>query len=101
MKVIQPNCRIQFTSADIDFVVSILGTKAGTADCVTKLLGDPDTRDLILDDDTLFHALLERRGCVMVSSHFYFYILVRNVLKRTGVDDRVVADYVAEVLAEY
>jgi hypothetical protein len=101
MKVIQPNCRIQFTSADIDFVVSILGTKAGTADCVTKLLGDPDTRDLILDDDTLFHALLERRGCVMVSSHFYFYILVRNVLKRTGVNDRVVADYVAEVLAEY
>jgi hypothetical protein len=101
MKVIQPNCRIQFTAADVDFVVAILGKKAGDADCVTKLLGDPDTRDLILDDADLFHAVIEHRGCLTLSSHFYFYILVRHVLRKNGIDDRVVADYVAEVLAEY
>lgn len=101
MKVIQPNCRIQFTAADIDFVVAVLGQKTGDADCVVKLLGDPDTRDLILDDEQLFHALLEHRGCLTVSSHFYFYILVRQVLRRSGIDDRVVADYVAEILAEF
>jgi hypothetical protein len=101
MKVIQPNCRIQFTAADVDFVVAVLGTKAGDAACVVRLLGDPDTRDLILDDEKLFQALLEHRGCLTVSSHFYFYILVRQVLRRGGIDDRVVADYVAEILAEY
>jgi len=101
MKVIQPNCRIQFTASDIDFVVSLLGNKTGDADCVTRLLSDPDTRDLILDDDKLFHTLLEHRGCLTVSSHFYFYILVRQVLRKTGIDDRVVADYVAEILAEF
>jgi hypothetical protein len=101
MKVIQPNCRIQFTAADVDFVVAILGKKTGDADCVTKLLSDADTRDLILDDDELFHAVIEHRGCLSLSSHFYFYILVRNVLRRNKVDDRIVADYVAEVLAEY
>ena len=101
MKVIQPNCRIQFTAADIDFVVGVLGKQAGDAECVTKLLADPDTRDLILDDEQLFQAVIERRGCLSLSSHFYFYILVRNVLRKSGVDDRVVADYVAEVLAEY
>ena len=36
-----------------------------------------------------------------VSTHFYFYVLVRHVFKRSGIEDRVVADYVAEVLAEY
>lgn len=101
MKVIQPNCRIQFTAADIDFVVATLGHKAGDADCVTRLLGDPDTRDLILDDEQLFRAVIEQRRCLTLSSHFYFYILVRNVLRRNGIDDRIVADYVAEVLAEY
>jgi len=101
MKIIQPNCRIQFTAGDVDFVVAVLGHKAGDAECVVKLLGDADTRDLILDDEAIFRALLENRGCLTVSSHFYFYILVRNVLRRTGVDDRVVSDYVAEVLAEY
>jgi hypothetical protein len=101
MKVIQPNCRIQFTAADIDFVVAVLGKRAGDADCVTKLLGDPDTRDLILDDEQLLHAVIERRGCLSLSSHFYFYVLVRSVLRKSGVDDRMIADYVAEVLAEY
>ena len=56
---------------------------------------------MILDDEALFHALLERRGCLRVSSRFYFYILVRQVFRRSGIDDRAVADYVAEVLAEF
>ena len=101
MKVIQPNCRVQFTAADIDFIVAHLGKKTGDADCVTRLLSDPESRDTILDDESLFHALLEHRGCLSVSAHLYFYILVRRVLRRSGLDDRVVADYVAEILAEY
>ena len=101
MKVIQPNCRVQFTAADIDFIVATLGHRSGDAHCITQLLSDPESRDTILDDDVLYRALLEHRGCVTVSSHFYFYILVRNVLRRGGIDDRVVADYIAEILAEY
>ncbi|MGC3958198.1 MAG: hypothetical protein QM813_09750 [Verrucomicrobiota bacterium] len=101
MKVIQPNCRTQFAAEDIDFIVSVLGAKLGNAECLVRLLADEDTRDLILDDEALLHALLERRGCLRVSSHFYFYVLVRNVLKRSGLNDRAVADYVAEVLAEF
>ncbi len=101
MKVIQPNCRVQFTAEDIDFIVSILGKKTGDAQCLTQLLADEQTRDLILDDEALFHAFLEQRGCLRVSSHFYFYVLVRHVLRRAGIEDRAVADYVAEVLSEF
>jgi hypothetical protein len=101
MKVIQPNCRVQFTAADIEFISANLRRKTGDIECVTKLLSDSDSRDSILDDDDLFHALLENRGCLTISSHFYFYVLVRNVLRRAGIDDRVVADYVAEILSEY
>jgi hypothetical protein len=49
----------------------------------------------------LFHALLERRGCLRVSSRLYFYVLVRHVFKRSDINDRSVADYVAELLAEF
>src|SRR5215469_6361482 len=101
MKVIKPNCRIQFAAQDVDFILTVLGAKVGDTECLVKLLSDEESRDLILDDEALFHALLERRGCLRVSSHFYFYILVRNVFKRSGVEDRAVADYVAEVLAEF
>src|SRR2546421_3198642 len=101
MKMIQPNCRVQFAAEDIDFILSVLGGKIGTAECLIKLLADEETRDVILDDEALFHALLERRGCLRVSSRFYFYILVRHVFRRSGVEDRSVADYVAEVLSEF
>src|SRR6266516_9472 len=61
MKMIQPNCRVQFAAEDIDFILSVLGGRLGTAECLVKLLADEESRDLILDDEALFHALLERR----------------------------------------
>jgi hypothetical protein len=101
MKMIQPNCRVQFTAQDVDFILQVLGRKIGTADCLVKLLADEDSRDLILDDETLFHSLIEQRGCLRVSSRFYFYMLVRHVFKRSDLNDRALADYVAEVLAAF
>ncbi len=101
MKMIQPNCRAQFAAEDIDFILSVLGPRLGTAECLVKLLADEETRDLILDDEALLHALLERSGCLRVSSRFYFYILVRHVFRRADIQDRAVADYVAEVLSEF
>ena len=101
MKLIQPNCRVQFAAEDVEFIVSVLGAKTGDSECLIKLLSDEESRDQILDDPKLLHALLERRGCLRVSSHFYFYILVRNVFRRSDIHDRAVADYVAELLAEF
>jgi len=101
MKLIQPNCRIQFTAEDLEFIARTLDQKSTDHQTLLRLLGDDDTRDLILDDDHLFQALLEHRGCLRVSNRFYFYIIMRNVLKRAGIDDREVADYTAELLSEY
>ncbi len=101
MKLIQPNCRIQFTAEDLDFIAGTLGSTPGNRNVLTDLLADSDTRDLILDDEKLFHALLELRGCLRVSNRLYFYVIVRHVLKDAGIDNREVADYTAELLAEY
>ena len=99
--MIRPNCRIQFSAEDVDFIVRLLGKKTGSAECLTKLLSDPDARDLILDDEALFRAILERPECLRISTHLYFYILVRNVFMRSGLQERELADYVAEVLSEF
>ena len=101
MKVIQPNCRVQFTAEDIAFISSILAAKGDAAPSLVTLLTDPEARDLILDDDDLFQALLEQRRCLRVSAHFYFYVLVRHVFRRSGIENRDVADYVAELLSEF
>ncbi len=99
--VIRPNCRVQFTAEDIDFILSVLGLKAGSAETLVQLLADEESRDLILDDESLLRAVLEHRSCLRISSHFYFYILVRHSFRRSDLKDRPLADYVASVLSEF
>jgi hypothetical protein len=101
MQVIHANCRVQFTAADMDFITAVLGKNKQSTAFLASLLTDVETRDLILDDEMLFRALLDQRGCLRVSPHLYFYVLVRHVLRQTGLDDRNVADYVAELLTEF
>ena len=60
MMVIRPNCRVQFTAEDIDFILRVLGPKAGCAETIASLLGDEETRDLILDDDALANERVRR-----------------------------------------
>jgi hypothetical protein len=101
MRIIHANCRSQFTAADMDFITLTLGKNRQAAGFLASLLADGEMRDLILDDETLFRVLLEQRGCGRVSPHFYFYVLVRHVLRESGLGDRSVADYVAEMLMEF
>jgi hypothetical protein len=101
MMVIRPNCRVQFTAEDIDFILGVLGPRAGSAETLVQLLADEETRDLILDDESLLRAVLEQRNCLPISTHFYFYLLVRHSLRRANLGERPVADYVAAVLAEF
>ena len=101
LSVIQANSRVRLTGADIDFILSTLQHKPGSAEHLTRLLADPDARDLILDDEALLRAVLEQRSCLPISAHFYFYVLVRHTFRRSGLNDRNIADYVAAVLAEF
>lgn len=101
MQLIQPNCRIQFTYADMDFILETLRPGVDSRASLERLLVDPETRDLILDDEKILQAVLEHRGCLKISPHFYFYVLVRQVFRRCDLQDRMVADYVAELLAEF
>jgi len=101
LSVIQANSRVRLTAADLDFILSVLHHQPGSAEHLTRLLTDPEARDVILDDEAILRAVLEQRSCLRISAHFYFYILVRHTFRRSGLDDRNIADYVAAVLAEF
>jgi hypothetical protein len=98
---IRPTCRNRFTPADFDFIATALASDLSQRESLTRLFQDHETLDLILDQERLFQALLEDQGLLSVSSHFYFYVLVRQVLLRAECDDRELADYVASLLAAF
>ena len=99
--MIQPNCRARFTGDDFDFVVRTLAKNPGNKVGLVELLTDIEARDQILDHDALVRAVLEGPGNLTISPQFYFYILARLVLKRSGIDDRTLTDYVAALLEKF
>ena len=99
--MIQPNCRARFTGEDFSFIVHTLAKNSRTAVSLVELLTDEETRDQILDHDELARAVLENPYNLTISPQFYFYVLARLVLKRSGIEDRVLADYVAALLEKF
>jgi hypothetical protein len=96
--MITANCRDRFTADDFDFIVRTLSRSERDSITLVDLLTDEDTRDTILDDPRLFACVLERSAPLRISPQLYFYLLVRHVLKETGLNDRAVSDYVASML---
>lgn len=100
-RVIQANCRAQFTADDFSFVVQVLAKSPQEATSLVRLLSDEEERDAILDHDLVCAAVLDRVDCLRVSAAFYFYVLTRRVLKRTALEDRTLCDYVAALLLAF
>lgn len=101
MKVIRPNSQISLTPSDLDFIVETLGRQPEDAPFLRQLMSDPEALTEILDHPMLHRTLLEQSGCLRVSLPLYFYVLSRNALRREGVDDRLMADYIASMLSEF
>ena len=99
--VVQANCRTRFTASDFDFIVRVLSHSQREAVSLVNLLTDADTRDSLLDHAALSDAILSQNGHLSISPQFYFYVLTRSVLRRSGLDDRALCDYLASLLDEF
>lgn len=99
--MIKANCRDRFTAADFAFVVSTLARSERDSVNLVDLLTDAEARDSIVDHPRLFQTILERGAPLTISPQLYFYILIRHVLKETGIDDRGVSDYLASLLERF
>ena len=99
--MIKANCRDRFTAADFDFIVKALAASEKDSVSLVELLTDEEARDSILDHPRLFQTILEEGAPLTISPHLYFYILIRHVLKETGLNDRGMSDYVASLLERF
>ena len=99
--MIQANCRERFTADDFDFVVRTLSNSERDGVNLVELLTDAEARDAILDDPRLVNSMLGDGATLSISPQLYFYVLIRHVLKETGMNDRGVSDYLASLLERF
>jgi len=98
MSIIRANCRDRLIGKDVDFIQSVLGSNDGDRSVIVDLLTDPDS---ILDEARLVDAIQDRAEWLTISSRLYFYLLVRHCFQVRSIEDRDVADYVADLLANF
>ncbi len=99
--MIQANCRERFTADDFDFVVRTLSQSESDSVNLVSLLTDTEARDSILDHPRLVSTVLDHATTLSISPQCYFYILIRHVLKETGLNDRALSDYLASLLERF
>jgi len=100
MQFISPICRDKFTINDFEFICEVLVSKRHHNNFMLKLLEDQEARDSILDNIGIFRAISEWNKSITISCYLYFYVLVRNTLLKRSIDDRILSDYIAMLLAE-
>jgi hypothetical protein len=99
--MITPNCRERLTSADFEFIVRTLSRRRSQDSPLAELLTDAEMLDTLLDSDALFQAVIEAGNTLRISPQFYFYVLLRHVLKEHQVASRDTCDYLASLLETF
>lgn len=101
MRLPSTGCQYRFTPADWQFIIETLSPDKRGRDSLATLIEDPDSLRHILDHPKLFEAAVVSRHTAFLSANLFFFILVRHTLKRIGVEDLEVADYIAVVCADH
>jgi hypothetical protein len=99
--VILPNVRERLTPADMDLVVRLLagGNAVGERGCRERLAEEGP--DALLSEPTLFDLLLGAPGLAAPAATLFLYVAVRGALRRVGIDDAELSDYLSALLLEF
>jgi hypothetical protein len=95
------SARDQFTHHDFNFIVDTLSQSEAEADALYQLLVDQAESNQVFDDPALAQRLETGENLSLVSARFFLYIMMRKTLRQSGIENRDVADYLANMLARF
>ena len=99
--MILANTRGQLTERDLQLVLLLLSRGSPIRRLRLERLLATEGPDPLLDDPALPDGLLAVRTIIVPSEVLFFYVMVRHSLRRAGVDDRELADYLSAMLREF
>lgn len=99
--MILANTRGRLDAKDLRLVLLLLSRGSPVRQAGFERRLEAEGPDPLLDDPALAAGLLEVRSLVLPSQALFFYVIIRDLLRRSGVDDRELADYLAALLIEF
>jgi hypothetical protein len=99
--MIRANTRGRLTAADLQLVILLLSRGSAQRRVYLERRLTSEGPDTLLDAPDLLERLLTVRSMMIPSEALFFYVLVRHALRRSGLEDRDLADYLAALLLEF
>jgi hypothetical protein len=99
--MIVADVRERLTPGDLEHVVTLLarGDEARRERWRRRLA--EEGRDVLLDEPGLLQLLLAAPGLAAPSAAVFVYVAVRSALRRVGIEDAELSDYLAALLLEF
>lgn len=99
--MIRPDTRSHIGARDLQLVLLLLSRGSAAQRRRWERRLETEGPDALLDEPALLERLLAVRTILVPSDHLFFYVLMRQTLRRGGIDDRDVADYLAALLIAF
>lgn len=99
--MILPNVRASFGRAEAGAVLELLAAGDSQARERQELRLREEGLDALLDDPRTLNALLASRGGAAAPPSLVFYVMIRHALLESGVQDAMLADYLAALLLTF
>src|SRR4051812_48621714 len=99
--MILADTRHRLTRDDAQLAARLLATEAGAEPGEIEARISNEGIDAILDDPRLASALLRQPRGAHASFTLFAYVMIRDALRRAGVPDRGLADYVSAIVLEF
>jgi hypothetical protein len=93
--------RASFSANEIDLLVWVLERKTRRSRRLLERQLVEEGLDALLDHPHTYSALMEGGGLSTISPRLIFYVMVRRTLLDSGLNNPVVADYIAALLIEF
>lgn len=102
IRTVPTSCKRRLEPRDFEFIAKTLSNGASQeTECLMQLAADPESLDCLLNHPKLLQAIIGLESPVNITPQLYFYVLVRHVLRESGLNHAGVCDYVSATLADF
>lgn len=99
--MIRADLRSRLRAADVELVVLLLSRGSAHRRAAVERQLAAEGPDALLEKPELLERLLAVRTVLVPSEALFFYVVLRHALRRSGVDDRDLADYLGSLMLEF
>ena len=99
--MIRADLRSRLRAADVELEVLLLSRGSAHRRAAVERQLAAEGPDALLEKPELLERLLAVRTMLVPSEALFFYVVLRHALRRSGVDDRDLADYLGSLMLEF